>query len=398
MWQYIETSLGRLDMNCIDILLKLHTAKGIQAAVEQETNWFSRTYSKPQTVSQNPPVSLIASFQNMLYCNRYDEIREPHSMSANELAMVCVNRWISSDHICWLMKTLTDSQMHTYCIFLNGVLNSDPTKLRRFRSGNTDMPLPSKLVFTINVGRNESGTFFGTDNQPGCHWTLCHVDIAAKKLVYGDSLAWPAPNDLLSKVDSYLKAVCKDDDVSNYSVTMLHDPASKCPKSGAHHCGDTCASFYPLQTCSSICGVVVMVAAAIACHNLEFFQHISTAHSHTTKSFPPIFLETPSRFSKYLRLVIASWIAGNAVNTEHVIPKLWKQCQQHQMLSSSSTPNAQHDHHYCSESKKGSSAKREESSMVVISDGMMKLGPHQQPPQHQMIWNTAVLSLPQRKH
>ena len=91
------------------------------------------------------------------------------------------------------MKTLTDSQMHTYCIFLNGVLNSDPTKLRRFRSGNTDMPLPSKLVFTVNVGRNESGTFFGTDNQPGCHWTLCHVDIAAEKLVYGDSLAWPAP-------------------------------------------------------------------------------------------------------------------------------------------------------------------------------------------------------------
>lgn len=93
MWRYIETSLGRLDMDCIDILLKLHTAKGIQAAVEQEIDWFSRTYSKPQTVSQNPPLSLIACFQNMLYSNRYDEIREPHSMSANELAMVCVNRW-----------------------------------------------------------------------------------------------------------------------------------------------------------------------------------------------------------------------------------------------------------------------------------------------------------------
>ena len=74
------------------------------------------------------------------------------------------------------MKTLTDSQMHTYCIFLNGVLNSDPTKLRRFSSGNTNMPLPSKLVFAINVGRNESGTFFVTDNKPGCHWTLCQVD------------------------------------------------------------------------------------------------------------------------------------------------------------------------------------------------------------------------------
>ena len=111
-----------------------------------------------------------------------------------------------------------------------------------------------------------------------------------------------------------------------------------------------------------------MVAAAIACHNLEFFQHISTAHTHTTKSFPPIFLQTPSRFSKYLRLVIASWIADNAVNMEHVVPQLWKQCQQHTMFSSSSAPNAHHDHDYCSESTKGSSGKGEESSMVVISD------------------------------
>lgn len=367
-WRYIETSLGRLDTNCIDILLKLHTAKGIQAAVEQEMNWFSRTYNKPQTVSQHPPASLIANFQNMLYSNRYDEIRQPHLMSANELAMVCANRWISSDHICWMMKTLTDSQVDTYCIFLNGVLGKDPTTLRRFRSGNTDMPLPSKFVFVINVGRNETGIFFGTDHQQGCHWTLCHVDIAAKKIVYGDSLAWPAPNGLLSKVDRYLKAVCKDDDVSNYSVAILHDPTSKCPKSGFHRCGGTCAQFYPLQTCSSICGIVVMVAAAIACHNLEFFQHISTAHGHATKSFPPVFLQTPSRFGKYLRLAVASWIAGNAVNTEHVIPQLWKQCQQqHPMFSSSSTPNAHHDHDYCSESTKDGSGKGER-SMVVISD------------------------------
>ena len=90
IWRYIETSLGRLDRNCIYILSKLHTPKGIQAAVKQEIDWFSRTYSKLQTLSQNPPVSLVASFQNMLYSNRYDELCEPHSMSTNELAMVCV--------------------------------------------------------------------------------------------------------------------------------------------------------------------------------------------------------------------------------------------------------------------------------------------------------------------
>ena len=27
-------------------------------------------------------------------------------MSPNELAALCINRWVSSDHVCWLMRAL----------------------------------------------------------------------------------------------------------------------------------------------------------------------------------------------------------------------------------------------------------------------------------------------------
>ena len=64
-WQYMETSLGRLDINCTNNLLKLHTAKGIQAAQEQEIDGFSRTYSKPQTLHVSTPTSFI---DNKLPC------------------------------------------------------------------------------------------------------------------------------------------------------------------------------------------------------------------------------------------------------------------------------------------------------------------------------------------
>ena len=76
-------------------------------------------------------------------------------MTAMELAMVCVNRWISSDHVTWAMRALTESQTDTYCIFLNGALNTNPKTFRRFRNGNAD--LPSKLMFALNVGRDERG-------------------------------------------------------------------------------------------------------------------------------------------------------------------------------------------------------------------------------------------------
>ena len=324
-WQYVETSFGKFDQNTIDIMVKFHTAKGIKSAVEQEVAWFSRAYSKPHTVSQHPPASIISDFQELLYSNRYDEICQPHGMPATELATICVNRWLSDDHICWLMKTLTDSQTDTYCIYLNGALKRDPKTFRRFSRPGQQMP--SKFVFAINVGCGQAGkTYFGTDEMRGCHWALCHVDMTQKRIVYGDSLAWPAPEGLLNQANKYIKAASNGvDDVSNYTFSMCHDPANVCPRSGSHRCAQSCAKFYPLQTCGSICGVVVMAVSAIACQNVDFFYHISTAYGQDTKHFPSIFLQTPSRFSKYLRLVVASWITSNSIDILYIVPVLWQQ-------------------------------------------------------------------------
>jgi hypothetical protein len=91
-----------------------------------------------------------------------------------------------------------------------------------------------------------------------------------KKIIYGDSMAWNYPKSLLEKANMYIKATSPSDDVANYTVVTCHDPYSTAR--GAHFCSDTCATFYPLQTWGSICGVVVMVMAAIACHNLVYFS------------------------------------------------------------------------------------------------------------------------------
>lgn len=87
----------------------------------------------------------------------------------NGVAIGCVNRWISSDHITWMMKTLTEYQNDTYCIFLKGALNTDPKTYRRFRHGNANFL--SKFIFALNVGWNERGTFLGGDDKRVCDWT-----------------------------------------------------------------------------------------------------------------------------------------------------------------------------------------------------------------------------------
>ena len=105
---------------------------------------------------------------------------------------------------------------------MNGSINKDPKTLRRFSRGDA---LPTKLLFAINVARPSAGeTQFGTDERPGCHWTMCYIDTIGNKITYGDSLAWQYPSNLLEKVNQYIKAVSSDDDVTNYSIFYCHDP------------------------------------------------------------------------------------------------------------------------------------------------------------------------------
>ena len=70
--------------------------------------------------------------------------------------------------------------------------------------------------------------------------------------------------------------------------------------------------------------MVVMVMAAVACYHKELFRNM-TSVDPPAKIFPPIFLSNPSRFGKYLRMVIGCWITSNSVNILHVVPRFWHQ-------------------------------------------------------------------------
>ncbi len=239
-------------------------------------------------------------------------------MSANELAMICGNRWVSSDHICWLMKTLNMPQSDTYFVYLNNDVCKNP-KTKPFEK-------LSKICMAMNVGKDIRGnTFLGTYNRPGNHWTLCHVDTIEKKILYGDSLGWKVPDSLLDTLADYIKAVNIDDSIEHYNISILHDPTGKCPKTGAHKCNQKCAQNYPLQTCSDVCGIVVMAMAAIACHRTGYFMNLTTVYPTTSESLPTSYLTNPTRFSKYLRLVMGCWIARNEVKLSNIVPQYWHQ-------------------------------------------------------------------------
>ena len=332
---YAENAQGRFDISSLQTMLKLNSAKSIKNAVQKEIKWFAAPYDIPATVHQ-PHASSIEQFKDLLYSVRYDKVISPYGMSPNELSTICLNRWLSCDPIRWLMKSLNESQSHTYCLYLNE-FRRDPSSLKCFVNGSTK---PDRFLFAVNVGRSSKGdTFIGSDLQRGCHWTMCLVDINSKEIIYGDSLGWPVPHGLIDKVYSFIRLACSAERDA-FSVVLCHAPHSVNSRTGTHDCNSACALLYPFQTCSSVCGIVVMVMAAIACHNLPLFKLMSTTclNQGNTNQLPHIYLQKPSQFNGYLRRVIASWVAENAVNIEYVVP------QSVQLpLQSVNTPNMKED-------------------------------------------------------
>lgn len=315
---YAENAQGCFDISSLQTMLKLNRAKSIKTAVQKEIKWFAAPYDIPATVHQ-PPASSVEQFKDLLYTVRYDKVISPYGMSPNELSTICLDRWLSCDPIRWLMKSLNGSQSHTYCLYLNE-FRGDPSSLKCFVNGSTKL---ERFLFAVNVGRSSKGdTFIASDLQRGCHWTLCFVDITSREIVYGDSLGWPVPRGLIDKVYSFIRLACSAERDA-FSVVLCHDPHSVNLTTGTHDCKFECAQHYPFQTCSSICGIVVMVMAAIACHNFPLFKLMSTSciSQGNTIQLPHIYLQKPSQFNGYLRRVIASWVAENAVSIEYVVPQ-----------------------------------------------------------------------------
>lgn len=299
-------------------MLKLNRAKSIKTAVQKEIKWFAAPYDTPATVNK-PSASSIEQFKDLLYSVRYDKVILLYGMSPNELSTICLSRWLSCDPIRWLMKSLNGSQSHTYCLYLNE-FRGDPSSLKCFVNASTK---PDRFLFAVNVGRSSKGdTFIGSALQRGCQWTMCLVGINSREIIYGDSFGWPLPHGLIDKVYSFIRLACNAEKDA-FSVVLCHDPRSVNSRTGTHECNSACAQLYPFQTCSSVCGIVVMVMAAIACHNLQLFQLMSTSciSQGNTNQLPHIYLQKPSRFNGYLRRVIASWVAENAVSIEYVVPQ-----------------------------------------------------------------------------
>jgi hypothetical protein len=211
----------------------------------------------------------IKKFQSLVYTKRYNEILSGYDITPEELSRLCCTRWLSCDHMSWITKKLNGMQTETHCIYLNFTGDTDQSvrkKIESLRQKST------QFLFILNVSRSAHGNvYLGSYEQPGNHWTVCHVDTRERTVTYCDSLAWPSPIDLLNRIGKFIR-IAYNEEVSLYMFVYAHDPSLG---SQGHWCLSSCSPLYPLQQCGNVCGVVVMIVAAIACLAPDFVRELT---------------------------------------------------------------------------------------------------------------------------
>ena len=120
-----------------------------------------------------------------------------------------------------------------------------------------------------------------------------------------NSLAYNVATSLKEKITEFYKEIYNEE-MSGLSFKKCHDHTGRKDR----RWGPKCAKSYPLQTCGSVCGLVTITSTTLACLAKSVFQNLISKHAR----FIGGFFTTPSKYAKYLRMVLCTWIVEKTVN------------------------------------------------------------------------------------
>ena len=317
---YIQSNIGIYDDGAVQTALRLHKALHVKKSVEQEIDWFARSYLKPKSVSSHPSDESLERFKTLIWSTGGYGASIPRiGLSPSELSVLCGNQHLSCDHMMWFQNKLNQIQGTTLVLYLNYCCRNTERIIARLKSlhpSNT-----TSIVLMMNVGKHENGeVFLGSDDQQGNHFTLCHIDSSQNTVIYCDSLGWRPPRDLVAHIQRVYQVVFKQE-MGDCTISCCHDYNLM---RGSHFCNKSkCSTFYPLQTCGNICGVVVIIGAVVAALARPFFDHLTTIHDSSKQHVPFLYLQKPTQCARYLRRVLMAWVADDTVSIEMIVPSVF---------------------------------------------------------------------------
>ena len=231
-----------------------------------------------------------------------------------ELKTLCCSRWLSMECIMYIAKLLKVSKENKNTVILNANDILEKEKLLTTISNLQDQygkrMKGITVILVMHLGCSKNGAYISSFGKPGNHFSLATYDIGKGIVLYADSLAWQIPKDLVHMVNVFALQT------SNILPTFKACHSIQC--SNENKCSSECASYYPRQTCSSACGVAVIMGMILCYLYPEDFTIMSSSNLNNEqieKIKPYVKLSDITKHSAYFRCCIMSWLMKGKVDT-----------------------------------------------------------------------------------
>ena len=132
------------DLEAVFLAQKLHKVRDVKQAVQKELGWFSSTTLIPNSIHISLSVVSMNAFKSFIHNNSYIDKLPLFDMVPKELLRVWGRRYLSDEHILWVVGKLNETQGDVLCVYINFVGN-----VRRFcqKHMSEHRILPKKILF-----------------------------------------------------------------------------------------------------------------------------------------------------------------------------------------------------------------------------------------------------------
>ena len=111
----------RYDLEAILIAQKLHKAREIKQAVEKELTYLFSPRMKPVSITKDIDYNALEKFIELIHNTPYLPKLGSFDMLPEELACLCGRRYLSDEHISWVIQKL-NSMMMMFYVFMETLL------------------------------------------------------------------------------------------------------------------------------------------------------------------------------------------------------------------------------------------------------------------------------------
>ena len=116
------------------------------------------------------------------------------------------------------------------------------------------------------------------------------------------------PDSVYDGFNRLINLVYSESTAQSTSFSMSHNPTNK---GSIHSCDTYCWRYYPLQTCSNICGVSIIISMCLAATADNSFLSLKGSSERVFSGF--YYLQDISKYSDFCRFVVMQWLLNEKI-------------------------------------------------------------------------------------